>query len=90
MGASSYINNFALLGNYIVSLCLLMLQKLDSSILMGILNLECDVWPPNTTPDVAIEMPITPLDLVVASNAWYNYVFPVPPEVSTKKTPLVP
>ena len=41
--ASSHITDFVLLSNSTVPLFLLMLQKLDSLALIGILNLECDV-----------------------------------------------
>ena len=43
-----------------------------------------------TTPLVIIAKHIIPLDLTLASNARYRYVFSVPPSQSTKNIPAVP
>lgn len=71
-----------------------MLHKLESSALIGILNLECEVRPPQrieeAMPDVAVTMATIYLVHIIAINARYKNVFPVPPGLSIKKTSLEP
>ena len=68
-----------------------MLHKLESSMLMGILNLECEVWPPGIIEEVMLDvvtMEIIYLDLIVANSTWYKNVFPMSLWPSIKETPL--
>lgn len=79
IGVSSHIINLALLGNYVVPLCLLMLHKLESSTSMIILNLECEIRPSRIIEEVALNvaivMPIICLDLIISNNTQYKKSF---------------
>lgn len=94
IGVSSHIINLALLGNYVVPLCLLMLHKLESSTSMIILNLECEIRPSRIMEevphDVAIAMIIICLDFIIANNTQYKKNFPYLLRPSIKKTLLAP
>nr|DAD22005.1 TPA_asm: hypothetical protein HUJ06_023468 [Nelumbo nucifera] len=88
IGASSHMINCAFRKSSSIVLCFDMLHMLDSFALIGILNLEYAVRPPGitvaATPEVVVIRTIQFLDLIVASNAQYTYVFPVPPGPSMK------
>ena len=70
---------------------MLILQTVESSILRGILNLECVVHPPSkidaTTPDDNVASEISFLDLSVARIARCKNVFPLPLGPSIKNAP---
>ena len=91
IGASSQIIIFAICRSLAKFNCLLILQTVESSILSGILNLECIVHPLGkidaTTPDDVVASTIRFLDLGVARIARYKNVFPLPPRPSMKNAP---
>jgi hypothetical protein len=93
MATSSQIIKDTLRSNSPVGPCFEKVQFLVSSILIGILNLECAVRPPGNIdaaiPDVAVAMAINPLDRTLARSALYRNVLLVPPGPSTKKTWLL-
>ena len=71
--------------------CLLTLQTLESSILSGILNLECvvrlSVKIDVATPDDVVASAIKLLDLIVVRIARYKNIFPLLPRPSIKNAP---
>ncbi|GAA0157950.1 hypothetical protein LIER_38553 [Lithospermum erythrorhizon] len=60
---------------------------------MGILNQLCAVRPPkkpeDAMPDEATISAMNPFDRICANNTLYKNLLPVPPGLSTKKTPPV-
>ena len=78
-GASSHIINLTLLNSSVVPLCLLMLHKLESSALIGVLNLKSEVQPlvimEEATLDIIVSMVIHCLNRTVANNARYKMIF---------------
>ena len=84
--------NLALLNSSTIPLCLLLLHRLDSLALMGILNLECAVQPlgmiEEATLNVANAIAIICLGIIFSNNARYKNIFPLPSGPSINKTPL--
>jgi hypothetical protein len=94
IATSSPIIRDALLSSLVVPLCFEKPCKWVSSILIGILNLECVVRPLGmmdaTILDVVVAIDIRTKDRTFARKTLYRYVFPVPPGLSTKKTRPLP
>ena len=89
--ASSQIMIFAVCKSVANPDCLLTLQTLESSILSGILNLECvvrlSVKIDVATPDDVVASAIKLLDLIVVRIARYKNIFPLLPRPSIKNAP---
>ena len=94
IGVSSHIINLSILNSSVVPLCLLKLHKFESSTLISILNLKCEVRPPGrmeeVMPNVIVTIKIICFDSILANNAQYKKVFPVPFGPSIKKKLLKP